>query len=77
MKPKKKKNCYFKTLGEVVDSGLKAEYASPYCVMGLYIPSLLLDAYGFREDRNTVFVKSSINGAQIGKTFDFPSLKDI
>ncbi|XP_053402634.1 ectonucleoside triphosphate diphosphohydrolase 1-like isoform X3 [Mercenaria mercenaria] len=54
-----------KTLAEVVATGLDAEYASPYCIMGLYIPSLLLDAYGFHEDRNKVFVKSSIDGIKI------------
>lgn len=54
-----------KTLEEVVLTGLEAQYASPYCIMGLYIPSLLLDAYGFKEERNIVYVKSSINGVDI------------
>ncbi|KAL4238098.1 hypothetical protein ACF0H5_002810 [Mactra antiquata] len=54
-----------KSLEEVVSSGLSAAYASPYCIMGLYIPSLLLDAYNFNEDKNKVYVKTSIDGVNI------------
>ncbi|XP_060581935.1 ectonucleoside triphosphate diphosphohydrolase 1-like isoform X2 [Ruditapes philippinarum] len=54
-----------KTLSEVVATGLNAEYASPYCLMGLYIPSLLMNAYDFQADRNIVFVKSKINEIDI------------
>lgn len=64
LKSKAAQHCS-KTLDEVVNTGLEAQYASPYCVMGLYIPSLLLDAYGFSQEKNAVFVKSSINGVNI------------
>lgn len=57
----------FQTLQEVVNGGLPANYASPYCTMGLYIPRLLLGAYRFTTD-NIVYVKPVIGDVDIGKT---------
>ncbi|WAR18661.1 ENTP1-like protein [Mya arenaria] len=57
-----------KPLSVVVSEGLPAAYASPYCMMGLYIPALLLDAYGLSPQRNRVFLHSYINHHEIDWT---------
>jgi len=56
---------YFQTLQDVVAQGLPVTYASPYCTMGLYIPSLL-DAYGFSTN-NSIYIKPKEDGVEIGK----------
>lgn len=57
-----------KTYAEVVATGLEAQYGSEYCIMGLYIHSLLIDAYRFNETRNTVYALKKINGVDIDWT---------
>lgn len=54
-----------KTLDEAVIAGFPAQYASSYCTMGLYIPSLLVDAYGFDINTQYVIVTSEINDVDI------------
>ncbi|KAK3604395.1 hypothetical protein CHS0354_015529 [Potamilus streckersoni] len=67
MKEKATEHCQ-KSLQTVVADGLPAEYGSEYCAMGLYIPSLLVDAYGFPENTTSVYATRSIGGVAIDWT---------
>lgn len=54
-----------KTLNEAIADGIPAKYASGYCTMGLYIPALLVDAYGFDINSQDVIVTSKMNDVDI------------
>ena len=43
--------------------------------MGLYIPSLLVDAYRFNISSRSIYVASEIDNVNIGKTFLIMSLQ--
>ncbi|OWF41180.1 ectonucleoside triphosphate diphosphohydrolase 8-like isoform X2 [Mizuhopecten yessoensis] len=54
------------TLAQAINAtGTAAEYASGYCMMGLYIPSLLTSSYGFPSSTNRIQVADKINGESV------------
>ncbi|XP_033735077.1 ectonucleoside triphosphate diphosphohydrolase 3-like isoform X2 [Pecten maximus] len=54
------------TLAQAINStGTLAEYASGYCMMGLYIPSLLTTSYGFPSSTQRIQVTDKINGESV------------
>ncbi|XP_060073278.1 ectonucleoside triphosphate diphosphohydrolase 8-like [Ylistrum balloti] len=54
------------TLTQAINAtGTAAEYASGYCMMGLYIPSLLTASYGFPSTTQRIQVADKINGESV------------
>lgn len=54
------------TLAQAMNSTkTQAEYASGYCMMGLYIPSLLTTSYGFPSSTQRIQVTNKIKGESV------------
>ncbi|KAK3092825.1 hypothetical protein FSP39_007653 [Pinctada imbricata] len=54
------------TLGQVSKQySVEQKYASDYCMMALYIPTLLTSAYGFPSNTSNIVITDSVNGHRV------------
>lgn len=59
---------FFQTLTDATNNtSILRKYGSSYCMMGLYIPALLSQAYGFTPDTKKIKLVSKIGGISVGK----------
>lgn len=52
------------------NTSISEKYGSAYCLMGLYIPALLSEAYGFTSETQKITLIRKIKDISVGK-FDF------